>query len=557
MTVPDGTARDSRSRQTEELRSLLTEIWRDALGAASIGLDDHFFDLGGNSITNVIIGGRARDLGVPMTTRLLFDNPTIRMLSTALLEANPGLSVGAWAAGSTVPLSPFQRGFLERRSGPHMIELRAVRRLEPDLLQAALAAVSERHESLRLRVVRGPAGWIQTVAEPDGSSTFAHHDLRGSAARASGGSVRRLRESLAESLDITSGPTLVAALLDTDEAGHLLVAAHPLVADRHALELLIDEISLAYEQLEDGVGLTLPQPAAPFSRWSTHLNDWLGSDEAGRELSHWLGLPRADGEPWGTSPSSSADPQPEAHLTARADLSEERTSALLDTLAGQPLIDVLDVLLAGVAGAAGTWTGGSRALVDLECDGRRGSAADHDFSATAGACTTLFPFVADLSGADSPAEQVWAVRAARRAVPQGGAGYGALRWLSLDPAVREQLAAEPAAEICVRFRSTPPSLFDEVTTEESPDRHVLTVTGRIDSGHLRVSVSGRCDSAAGELVGELADAIVARIGQAVDELERGAAHTYTPDDFPLSGLGPEQLTKLLSGLTTDEDTTQR
>ncbi|MFF4588397.1 condensation domain-containing protein [Streptomyces sp. NPDC001388] len=554
MTVRDGIEPDTGSPRTERLQAVLTELWREALGTAAVGLDDHFFDLGGNSITSVLISGRARDLGLAVTTRLLFDNPTIRALSSALLEADPGLSVAGWTGGETIPLSPFQHSFLEQPSEPDVIELRAARRLDPALLRTALTTVCERHEALRLRFTHGPSQWVQSAAGPDGSIAFAHHDIRGSTTHTYAASARHLVRNLAAGLDPASGPVLAAALLDTEESGHLFLAVHPLAADRYAQELLLGEISSVYEQLENGTQPAPPAPATPFSRWVRHLHDWLGSEEAARELRYWLGLPQSVGTPWGTGP---ADPRPDAQVTASAELSEERTRALLDTLAHQPLIELLDVLLAATAGAIGSWTGVSRTLVDLECDGRRGLAADHDFSTTIGACTASFPFVADLGEAGSTGEQVRAVRAARRAVPHGGAGHGALRTLSLDPAVREQLAAGPEAAIRVRLPAAPPPLFTEVATGRAPGRHALDVTGRLDDGRVRVSVTGRRDLASDKLTDRLAEEIVARMDKAAGELERGADHPYTPHDFPLSGLDSEQLTKLLSGLNTDEDTTQR
>jgi hypothetical protein len=554
MTVPDGIAPDTSSRQYEPLRSALTEIWREALGVAAVGLDDHFFDLGGNSITSVLISGRARDLGIPVTTRLVFENPTVRALSTALLDAEPTLVVSGRAAGRSLSLAPSQHLLLERQSGPDVIELRAVRRLDPHLLGTALTAVAERHEALGLRFAHGPAGWVQSLAGPGGTATFTHLDIRGSATPTPAAGARQLRLALADALDTASGPLLAAALLDTDEAGHLFLAVHPLAADHHAQELLLGEITIAYEQLENDGVLTPPDPATPFSRWIGHLNDWLGSAEAAREVPYWLGLPREAREPWGTGPS---EPHSDAQVTAWAELSEERTSALLGTPSLQSPAEILDALLAGVAGAVGSWTGAPRVLVDLECDGRLGLAADDDFSTTIGACTASFPFVADLGGAGSAGDLVRSVRTARRAVPHGGVGFGALHRLSLDPAVREQLAALPEAEIAVRFRSAPPPLFREVATAQPAGRHALEVTGRIDSGRLGVSVTGRRDLACEKVTARLADETVARMEEAAGELMRGGAHPWTPHDFPLSGLDSEQLTKLLSGLNTDEDTTPR
>lgn len=75
---------------TGDLRNTLSRIWAQVLGRDEVGLDDHFLDLGGNSISNVLISGRAQEAGIPVTPKMLFDNPTVRMLSDAVLAANGG-----------------------------------------------------------------------------------------------------------------------------------------------------------------------------------------------------------------------------------------------------------------------------------------------------------------------------------------------------------------------------------------------------------------------------------------------------------------------------------
>jgi acyl transferase domain-containing protein/acyl carrier protein len=61
-------------------------LWSDTLGIDDIGLDDDFFDLGGNSLSAVELMSRVRDaFGVELNIGLLFDAPTLQQL-TELLE---------------------------------------------------------------------------------------------------------------------------------------------------------------------------------------------------------------------------------------------------------------------------------------------------------------------------------------------------------------------------------------------------------------------------------------------------------------------------------------
>lgn len=63
----------------EPMEKTLAEIWSKALGVV-VGIDDNFFDLGGDSIRVLPILARARKLGIDVSLQRFFRNPTIRGL---------------------------------------------------------------------------------------------------------------------------------------------------------------------------------------------------------------------------------------------------------------------------------------------------------------------------------------------------------------------------------------------------------------------------------------------------------------------------------------------
>lgn len=68
-----------------ELQRTMTTLWEAALGVTPIGIDDVFFELGGNSLVAVQLASRIRDtLSVDLPIAILFDHPTIRALADFL-----------------------------------------------------------------------------------------------------------------------------------------------------------------------------------------------------------------------------------------------------------------------------------------------------------------------------------------------------------------------------------------------------------------------------------------------------------------------------------------
>jgi acyl carrier protein len=63
----------------------LGKVWEAVLGVAPIGVDDDFFDLGGDSLRAfALVAAVTRTFGVPLKTRDLFDGPTIAAMAVLI-----------------------------------------------------------------------------------------------------------------------------------------------------------------------------------------------------------------------------------------------------------------------------------------------------------------------------------------------------------------------------------------------------------------------------------------------------------------------------------------
>ena len=59
----------------------------DVLGVTRVGVDDDFFELGGDSILAVQVAARARDTGLALTARMVFEHPTVSELAAKVDQA--------------------------------------------------------------------------------------------------------------------------------------------------------------------------------------------------------------------------------------------------------------------------------------------------------------------------------------------------------------------------------------------------------------------------------------------------------------------------------------
>ncbi len=73
----------------------IAQIWKDLLSLEDVGIDDNFFDLGGDSISVVQMISRVRQLfDVPISLRAVFKLPTIAALATHVLGDHRAKVVG-------------------------------------------------------------------------------------------------------------------------------------------------------------------------------------------------------------------------------------------------------------------------------------------------------------------------------------------------------------------------------------------------------------------------------------------------------------------------------
>jgi len=68
------------------MEKALSEIWMEVLGLDSVGIHDHFFDLGGNSLQATQVITRVnRAYGITVPFRDFFEKPTIENLALLAL----------------------------------------------------------------------------------------------------------------------------------------------------------------------------------------------------------------------------------------------------------------------------------------------------------------------------------------------------------------------------------------------------------------------------------------------------------------------------------------
>ena len=413
--------RDDRERQ-------LVALWQDALGIEPVGIHDNFFEIGGDSIVIIQIVARARRLGLKISPRQMAERQTIAELATVMSQAQAEATEAFTGPATLLPIQ--QRFFDTDRTDTDHFNPAIVFRgkgLDAALLEAALAAIVQRHDVLRSRFERADDGsWRQVYgAEPPGG-VLDELDL---SALGEQERQQRMADAFAacqRDLDIARARLLRALLVrlpDGEDA--LLVTIHHLVVDAVSWRILIDDLERAYAQLEAGEPAALPPATTSPAIWAQRLES-LAAGDALRELDFWQ--KQADTAPL---PIAAAD-VPAKPVIHRLSLSEEETASLLRDVPRAHGAAINDILLTALARALAAHYATDRVAIELEGHGREDIFPDLDLSQSVGWFTSMYPVLLKLDPNDDIDRSVRSIRRQLARVPRGGIGYGALRYMSAD-----------------------------------------------------------------------------------------------------------------------------
>jgi len=547
----------------DEAETALAGIWAGLLGVEPVGVEDNFYELGGDSILSLQIVSRARQAGWKISPKQILQGQTVARVA-AQAERVGGIRAEQAALAGEVPLSPIQQDFFARGlANPQHWNQSMLLRVPPDFSVAAfnqaLQATARHHDALRLRFELTDAGWRQAYAEPSADLACLPLDL---SALPPDGQIERLSQQagqLQAGLDLSAGSLLRAAYFNfgLGQEGRLLLAIHHLAVDGVSWRVLLEDLLSAYRQAAQNQPIRLPEKTASFRSWVERLQAHAESANP----AFWLDLEAASVRPLPVdAPAARADNPEAAVLSVRTRLDADYTRALLHDLPRLARAQLDEVLLAVLAETLAEWTGGDALWLDLEGHGREDLPGAPDISRTVGWFTSLFPIQLPAAQGQRANALLRKVKGQLRAMPNKGLDFGVSRYLSADPSIRARLAALPARELCFnylgRFDSAEAGgasfrpASEAIGHDHAPENqrpYLLDILARVVDGALTVEwfYAGRAYQAG--TIERLADAYMGNLRDLIVQAEACEAFGYVPSDFPLANLSQSALDSLLAG----------
>ena len=486
-----------------EAERILAGIWSSLLGIDDIGIHDNFFELGGDSILVIQVVARARQAGLRLTPKHLFQGQTIAELAAVVGDGLTVLSEQNLVTGEVL-LTPIQRRFFELglRKVNHFnqaILLEAGSRLSGDLLERVVAHLLQHHDALRMRYQRREGAWQQINSDHGGFDVFSTIDLSAINKSQQGRVMESAAERLQRSLDIEQGPLVRVTLFERgrQQPSCLLVIVHHLVVDGVSWRLLLEDLQKGYKQLERGENIDFGAKSTSFKRWAEVLKEYAQSAEITSELDYWL---QQQSDLRLKPEFTRGEPTIHSSRAVTVSFTKSETQSLLQSVSKAHKDQTIDALLAALLQSFARWSSERSLVVELERHGRE-EVLDHvDLTSTVGWFTGVFPVQLELDAEEDEAAVLMRVRNQLGRIPNKGLGYGLLCYLSEQKDVGRQLKQIPRPEVSFNYLGQldqvipTDSLFvaargrSGATRDSGEQRsHLLDVTANVAGGHLRVS----------------------------------------------------------------------
>ncbi|WP_268960748.1 non-ribosomal peptide synthetase, partial [Rhodococcus sp. T7] len=403
------------------VEEIVAEVFADVLGVERVGVDESFFALGGDSIVSIQLVSRAKARGVVFSPRDVFERKTVAGLAevavltedavAVVLEELPGGGVG-W-----MPLTPIGRFMVGRGGGysrfSQKLTVEVPAGIDRSGVVGTIAAVVDRHDMLRSRLVEDDRGWGLEVVEPGAVDVdgLVHRVEVG--VGLSGGAVSDLASAEFDAalgrLDPGAGVMVqfvwfdfAAAAGEDPRPGLLLVVAHHLVVDGVSWRIVVPDFVSAWVQLSGGQVPVLAPVGTSMRRWAHALVEESVAGTRVAELPLWRSVLEGPDPVLGVR---ALDPVVDVESTVErveVVVSAEVTASLLTSVPRVFRGGVNDGLLAALALAVSRFRRERgvvvpSTLIQLEGHGREEAViAGADLSRTVGWFTSAFPVRLDI-----------------------------------------------------------------------------------------------------------------------------------------------------------------
>ncbi|MBU3108710.1 non-ribosomal peptide synthetase, partial [Clostridium gasigenes] len=434
-----------------EVEKTLVEIWQSVLGVKIIGIDDDFFNLGGDSIKAIQVISRAKAKGCYFGIKDLFSNSNIKDLSKKI--KHNVLRINQDEVTGEVDLTPIQKWFFEMNfeENYHWNQstmLFSKDGFEKELIEKSFNAIVTHHDALRM-VYKNENGKIKQINRSIDEKLYDLniYDYRDNEC-IDDNKIKEICNYIQASISLEGGPLVKLGLFKTNKGDHLLIVIHHLVIDGVSWRILYEDLEKAYMMAKDGKEVILQEKTTSFKDWSSNQKKYANTYNTKKQLEYWAGINSKEIEKLPKDKDGEIAEFCNLKIIG-SELTKEETEKLLKHSNRAYNTEINDILLSALSLTISQWTEKENTLINLESHGREEIIEDVDITRTIGWFTSQYPVV--LKNSDNDLGMlIKNTKDLLRRIPNKGIGYGIIKYLS-NYEIKERIKFRLEPEISFNY----------------------------------------------------------------------------------------------------------
>jgi len=455
-----------------DIEQTLLDIWEDILNIKPLSITDNFFEIGGDSILSIQIIAKARKAGLSIAPNQLFEHQTISELAMFVEHENKTTKILETLVSGSVPLTPIQEWFFETHKTapeywnqnfkikdlPEHIDKSIIQKLTNHLITA--------HHALRLSFGFKDDKWNAKVLNPDEIDAFISIDISDEEASNYNSKIEDTLIPIQENMTLEKGHLFKCIYFETGNyaTNTIVLLAHHLVIDFVSWQIILNTYTTA---IHNNI---LPEQVAATSSiktWGNHLLELSQSKTITSEVEFW----KQQTVPQATLPKDFDGDFPLLEKDISAvyfEVDQIVTHNLVTESNAAYNTKIEELLLTALIDVLSDWTGNNNMSLAMERHGREVIDSSIDLSNTVGWFTAFFPKSFNFESTTDIASKIIATKEQMRQIPNGGVGYGILRYLT------SQLGNVPYPNIVFNFLGKQTTGKNNIEFSSHNARHALT-----------------------------------------------------------------------------------
>lgn len=264
-----------------EIEKKIIKVFKEVLQVEDIGIDDNFFEIGGDSIKAIQVVSLLTDYNIKIKT--ILDYPKIRDLSNHIVvneEQIPQEEVTGKL--ELLPSHIYLLKSVNKNNINHFnqsICIKSKKEFNIDKVRQALQFIINQNDGLRLSYKYGnKTAMILPITEVQiNVSEYNCKDIEKDA----------YSNKIQKGLSLEKGSCVNAGILNTEEGNYLLIVLHHFVSDGITQRIVYDEFIRVYSKLINGEEPTILNKTYSVINWSNAIRKYSNNEELLKEVDYW------------------------------------------------------------------------------------------------------------------------------------------------------------------------------------------------------------------------------------------------------------------------------